>query len=46
VPARSDGVVLLRPGVRLLLANDPEGNWLEFLQYDDLAAYRPHDVRP
>jgi lactoylglutathione lyase len=38
---RSQGVVALRPGVWLVLATDPEGNFLEFLQYDDLASYRP-----
>ncbi len=38
---RSRGVVELRPGVWLVLATDPEGNFLEFLQYDDLASYRP-----
>jgi hypothetical protein len=38
---RSRGVVELRPGVWLLLAADPEGNFVEFLQYDDLASYRP-----
>jgi catechol 2,3-dioxygenase-like lactoylglutathione lyase family enzyme len=38
---RSRGVVELRPGVRLVLAADPEGNFVEFLQYDDLASYRP-----
>jgi catechol 2,3-dioxygenase-like lactoylglutathione lyase family enzyme len=38
---RSDGVVELRPGVWLVLATDPESNFVEFLQYDDLASYRP-----
>jgi catechol 2,3-dioxygenase-like lactoylglutathione lyase family enzyme len=38
---RSDGVVVLRPGVSMLLATDPEGNWLEFVHYDDIASYRP-----
>ena len=37
----SDGIVVLRPGVSMLLAADPEGNWLEFVHYDDLASYRP-----
>ena len=40
-PVRSDGIVELRAGLRLLLVADPEGNFLEFLQYDDLDAYRP-----
>ena len=30
----------LRAGLRLLLAADPEGNFLEFLQYEDIDAYR------
>lgn len=38
---RSDGIVELRAGLRLVLAVDPEGNFLEFLQYDDVLAYRP-----
>jgi catechol 2,3-dioxygenase-like lactoylglutathione lyase family enzyme len=45
VPVRSEGVVPLRPGLWLVLATDPEGNWLEFLQYDDLASYRPEDLQ-
>lgn len=40
-PIRSDGIFELRAGLRLLLAVDPEGNFLEFLQYDDVLAYRP-----
>lgn len=44
---RSDGIVPLRAGLRLLLVADPEGNFIEFLQYDDLAAYRrPKDGTP
>jgi catechol 2,3-dioxygenase-like lactoylglutathione lyase family enzyme len=42
-PVRSDGIVLLRAGLRLLLVADPEGNFLEFLQYDDIDAYRPRN---
>jgi catechol 2,3-dioxygenase-like lactoylglutathione lyase family enzyme len=38
---RSDGVVEVRPGVLLMLASDPEGNWLEFVQYADLRSYFP-----
>lgn len=38
---RSQGIVELREGLRLLLVADPEGNFLEFLQYDNIAAYRP-----
>jgi predicted enzyme related to lactoylglutathione lyase len=40
-PVRSDGIVELRAGLRLLLVTDPEGNFLESLQYDNLDAYRP-----
>lgn len=36
----SDGVMAVRPGVGLLLAQDPEGNHLEFVEYADLDAYR------
>lgn len=35
----SDGVVEVRPGVWLFLAADPEGNWLEFVEYADIASY-------
>lgn len=37
---RSQGIVQLRAGLRLLLVADPEGNFLEFLQYDDIKSYR------
>lgn len=39
VAIRSEGVVALRPGVSLLLATDPAGNFLEFVEYADVAAY-------
>ncbi len=35
----SDGVVQVRPGLGLLLAHDPEGNQLEFVEYEDLDSY-------
>jgi hypothetical protein len=41
VPIRSDGVVEVRPGLRLLLVSDPEGNFVELVQYADLRSYRP-----
>jgi catechol 2,3-dioxygenase-like lactoylglutathione lyase family enzyme len=44
VAIKSQGIVGLRPGVSLVLATDPEGNWLEFLQYDDIRSYRPGDA--
>lgn len=31
----------VRPGVSILFARDPEQNIIEFVQYDDLEAYRP-----
>ena len=37
----SDDIIELRAGLRLLLVADPEGNFLEFLEYDDVRAYRP-----
>jgi lactoylglutathione lyase len=33
--------VEVREGVYLAFAEDPEGNFLEFVEYDDLGAYRP-----
>lgn len=33
--------VEVRDGVYLAFAEDPEGNYLEFVEYRDLAAYRP-----
>ena len=36
-----DEPVEVRPGVWLVFAKDPEGNVLEFVQYDDITAYRP-----
>jgi catechol 2,3-dioxygenase-like lactoylglutathione lyase family enzyme len=44
----SDGPVEVRPGVLALYFLDPEGNYLEFVEYPDLAAYRPDlfPVRP
>lgn len=32
--------VPVRPGFRAIFARDPEGNFLEFVEYEDLAAYR------
>ena len=44
-PIRSDDIVVLRPGVSMLLATDPEGNWIEFVHYDDLASYRAVEAK-
>jgi catechol 2,3-dioxygenase-like lactoylglutathione lyase family enzyme len=35
------GIVELRPGVRIALVKDPEGNWVEFAEYADIRSYRP-----
>ena len=37
----SEKRVQVRDGVYLAFAEDPEGNYLEFVEYKDLAAYRP-----
>jgi len=37
----SDGPVEIRKGIHAIFARDPEGNFLEFVEYADLASYRP-----
>jgi len=37
----SADAIQVRPGVFALLALDPEGNYVEFVRYPDIAAYRP-----
>ncbi|HET7893348.1 MAG TPA: VOC family protein [Candidatus Sulfotelmatobacter sp.] len=37
----SEGPVPIRQGITAIFARDPEGNFLEFVQYADLASYRP-----
>ncbi len=37
----SEGAVPIREGITAIFARDPEGNFLEFVQYADLASYRP-----
>jgi len=37
----SDGPVEIRKGITAIFTCDPEGNFLEFVQYADLASYRP-----
>jgi len=37
----SDGAVEIRPGVLALYSLDPEGNYVEFVEYPDLTSYRP-----
>ena len=36
--------IVVRDGVYLAFAEDPEGNYLEFVEYADIAAYRPDSV--
>jgi len=37
----SEGPVPIRAGITAIFARDPEGNFLEFVEYGDPAAYRP-----
>ena len=37
----SDGLVEVRKGVFALFILDPEGNFVEFVDYPDIASYRP-----
>ena len=37
----SEGPVEIRKGITAIFARDPEGNFLEFVEYADLASYRP-----
>lgn len=37
----SNDAVNIREGINAIFIRDPEGNFLEFVQYDDLAGYRP-----
>jgi catechol 2,3-dioxygenase-like lactoylglutathione lyase family enzyme len=41
----SENAIQVRPGVFALLVVDPEGNYVEFVRYPDIAAYRPDLVR-
>ena len=40
-----DQKIEVRPGVFVVYALDPEGNYVEFLEYPDIASYRP-DLYP
>jgi lactoylglutathione lyase len=40
VALMSEGPVEIRKGIMAIFACDPEGNYLEFVQYEDLAAYQ------
>jgi len=41
VPVMSKGPIEIRKGITAIFAKDPEGNFVEFVQYANLAAYRP-----
>jgi catechol 2,3-dioxygenase-like lactoylglutathione lyase family enzyme len=41
VESFSEGPVNIREGITALFARDPEGNFIEFVEYTDLASYRP-----
>jgi catechol 2,3-dioxygenase-like lactoylglutathione lyase family enzyme len=41
----SENAIQVRPGVFALLALDPEGNYVEFVRYPDISAYRPDLVK-
>ena len=41
VEMMSDAPIENRPGLRVAFFRDPEGNTLEFVEYADLASYRP-----
>jgi len=41
VPVMSQGPVEIRQGITAIFGKDPEGNFVEFVQYADLASYRP-----
>jgi lactoylglutathione lyase len=42
----SDEPVEVRKGVFAIYALDPEGNYVEFVEYPDIASYRPDLFRP
>jgi lactoylglutathione lyase len=41
VEVMSKGPVNIRKGIIAIFAKDPEGNFVEFVEYADLASYRP-----
>jgi lactoylglutathione lyase len=45
VPLVSPAPVEIRQGLRALMARDPEGNFVEFVEYADIASYRPELVK-
>jgi catechol 2,3-dioxygenase-like lactoylglutathione lyase family enzyme len=46
VKLMSDGPVEIRAGINAIFTCDPEGNFLEFVQYADVASYRPDLFEP
>ena len=45
VKLTSDEPIEVRNGVFALYATDPEGNFIEFVEYPDIASYRPDLVK-
>jgi len=41
IPMVSEGIVEVRPGVLAFFIKDPEGNFVEIVDYPDIASYRP-----
>ncbi len=41
VPLLSAETFEVRSGVNIIFGRDPEGNFLEFVEYDDITSYRP-----
>jgi catechol 2,3-dioxygenase-like lactoylglutathione lyase family enzyme len=41
VESFSEGPVNIREGITAIFARDPEGNFIEFVEYADIATYRP-----
>ncbi len=41
VEVMSEGPVNIRKGITAIFAKDPEGNFVEFVEYADLVSYRP-----
>jgi lactoylglutathione lyase len=41
VESFSEGPVEIRAGITAIFARDPEGNFIEFVEYADIASYRP-----
>ena len=46
IPLVTPAPVPVRPGFVALFVHDPEGNAVEFVEYENLASYRPPAHRP